>query len=186
MPVLISRDESVLLVIDIQEKLLPDIPGGEALLLRVSLLLEAAKVTGVPVLLTEHAPQGLGPTVGPIRAELLPGTEPIIKTTFSCVYEPNFLIRLKATDRRQVVIAGIWTHVCVTQTALELVRGGWSVFLAADATGSPRPADRDVALERLRQAGIVVTTAESVVFEWMVRSGTPEFKAVQHRLKALL
>ena len=184
-PLLASRDASVLVVIDIQEKLLPAIHGGEAILPRVGLLLEGAKAMGVPVILTEQYPQGLGPTVEGVRRDLPPGTDPVTKTAFSCVPEPAFMAKLKATGRRQAVIAGIEAHVCVAQTALELVSAGFQVFLAADAVGSRRPADRDTALDRMRRAGVVVTTSEALVFEWLRRAGTPEFKAVQRRIKEI-
>jgi nicotinamidase-related amidase len=181
---LLSREASVLLLIDLQEKLLPAISGWADLVPRAALILEAAKVLGIPVVVTEQYPQGLGPTVEAIRRELPPGTVPLAKTTFSCVSEPGIAATLAATKRSQVVIAGIETHVCVAQTALELAAGGWAVSVAADATGSRRAGDRDAALERMRRAGIVITTAEAVTFEWLRRAGTPEFKAIQRRLKA--
>jgi len=184
-PILASRDASVLLIIDVQEKLLPAIAGGEAIPPRIGLLLEAAKSMQVPVLVTEQYPQGLGPTVEAIRRELPEGVNPIEKTSFSCVPEPAFMSALTALARRQVVIAGTEAHVCVAQTALELAAGGWTVFLAADAVGSRREADREIAIERMRRSGVTVTTAEAVAFEWLRRAGTPEFKTVQRRLKSI-
>lgn len=183
---LLSRDASVLVVVDVQERLAPVIHGREGLLARVELLVAAAGLLGVPVLVSEQYPQGLGRTVEAVRRALPAGTIPVEKTEFSCAPVPEFAARLAALGRTQVVLAGMETHVCVAQTALDLrSRDGGSVWVAADATGSRRPEDARIALERLRAAGVGITTAEAVVFEWLRRAGTPEFKAMQARLKAL-
>jgi len=181
---LISRDASVLVIVDVQERLLPAIHDGPAALARMLLLLETAARLGVPVIMTEQYPKGLGPTVAAVRA-LVPAFAPVEKLEFSCAPVPRFAERLRALNRPQVIVAGIETHVCVGQTALDLAAAGSRVFVPADATGSRRVLDRDAALNRMRDAGVIVTTAEAVVFEWLHRAGTEEFKAVAGFLKAV-
>jgi nicotinamidase-related amidase len=181
---LISRDASALVIVDMQERLLPAIHEGDALLTRIRFLLDAARTLSVPVLVTEQYPKGLGPTVAGVR-DALAAFDPVEKTEFSCAAVPVFRDRLAALRRNQVVIAGIETHVCVGQTALELAAAGLDVFVASDATGSRRPSDREAALARMRGCGVTVTTSEAVAFEWLRRAGTPEFKAVSTFLKAV-
>ncbi len=181
---LLSRERSVLVIIDVQEKLFPHISERQRILPRIDLLLSAAKVLAVPVILTEQYPKGLGTTIVEIR-QALPAYDPLVKIDFSCVPATGFKERLTAYHRDQILLAGIETHVCVSQTALELASQGKKVFVIADATGSQRPLDAQIAVRRLERNGIAVTTAEAVVFEWLRRAGTDEFKAIQSKLKAL-
>jgi nicotinamidase-related amidase len=181
----LSRRRSVLVVVDVQERLFPHVSRGKRLLSRIDLLLAAAALLDIPVIVTEQYPAGLGGTVEEIRRGL-PKYDPIEKLDFSCVPAPGFLERLEALQRDQIVLAGIETHVCIAQTAMELHAQGRSVHIAADAVSSQRPLDSQLALERLRQNGLTVTTAEAVVFEWLRRAGTAEFKALQGKLKALI
>ncbi len=183
-PELLDRTRSVLLLIDVQERLFPYIYDHERVLTRIDLLLFAAGLMKIPLLVTEQYPKGLGNTIEEIR-KLLPKFEPLVKVDFSCVPAPGFRERLSAFERDQLVLTGIETHVCVAQTALELASGGADVFLAADASGSRRPLDAQTALHRLDRNGITISTAESIVFEWLRRAGTEEFKAIQPKLKAL-
>ncbi len=182
---LLDRARSVLVVVDVQERLMPAIHEAPRLLRRIELLAKAARALGVPAILTEQYPQGLGPTVAAVKAALPDGVEPVVKIDFSCAGVPAFAARLAAAGREQLVLAGVEAHVCVAQTALEFVATGKRVFLVADATGSRRPEDRAVALRRIERAGVTVTTAEAVVFEWLRRAGTAEFKALQPLLKAI-
>lgn len=181
---LLDRTRSVLVLIDFQERLFPHVHEHQRVLSRIDLLVSAAKLMQVPVLLTEQYPKGLGRTIGEIR-EALPETRPLEKMDFSCVSAPGFLEALSALRRDQVVLAGIETHICVAQTALDVSSRGEAVFVVADATASRRPLDAQTALERLQRSGLTVITAESVVFEWLRRAGTEEFKALQPKLKAL-
>jgi nicotinamidase-related amidase len=183
-PELLSRERSILVVIDVQERLFPSIHQRERMLARIDLLLFAAKLMGIPVLFTEQYPKGLGPTIEEVR-RALPDFQPLTKVEFSCVPAPGFRERLSSLGRDQIVLAGIETHVCVAQTALDLASDGLAVFVAADATGSRRELDAKIAQRRLGRSGVVVTTAEAVVFEWLRRAGTEEFKALQPKLKAL-
>lgn len=181
---LISGEYSVLVAVDYQEKLLPHIHGRDALLRKATLLLESAGVLGIPVLLTEQYPKGLGKTV-PEVARLMGDSPAVEKTCFSCAGEPEFMRRFAAVARKQAVIIGVETHVCVAQTAVELAARGFQVFIAADACGSRHPADADLGLRRMEAAGVVVTGAEAVVFEWLRRAGTEEFKKVSGLIKGL-
>jgi nicotinamidase-related amidase len=173
-PARLTAADSALLVIDVQEKLLPAIRGVPRLLLNLSFLIDAAQVIGVPVLATEQYPKGLGPTHHAI-AEKLVANRPA-KVVFSCGGVPEVIAGLAGTP--SVLLAGIEAHVCVLQTALDLLSRGFRVFVAADAVASRDDGDRDVALRRLEQAGAVLTTAETAAFEWLDTAAAPAFKAV--------
>jgi nicotinamidase-related amidase len=181
---LMSREASVLVIVDVQERLMPAIHDGAAMLARLGLLADTARRLGIPVLVTEQYPKGLGVTVDTVRASLVV-YDPVVKVEFSCVPVPAFAARWAALGRSQAVLAGVETHVCMAQSALDLAAAGVQVFLPADATSSRRPLDRDIAIERMRAGGVTVTTAEAVVFEWLRRAGTDEFKDVSQALKAL-
>ena len=181
---LLDKNRSVLVLIDFQEKLFPHVFDYQRVLSRVDLLLSAANLLQVPLLVTEQYPRGLGNTVEQIRKELS-NVEVLEKMDFSCVQAAGFKERLSSLQRHQLVLAGIETHICLAQTALDLASCGETVFIVADATSSRRPLDAQIALQRLDQSGLTVTTAEAVVFEWLRRAGTDEFKALQPKLKAL-
>ena len=181
---LLDRNRSALVIIDVQEKLFPHVHEHERLLARIDLLIFAAKLMGIPLLLTEQYPRGLGNTIQEIR-RALPDTQPLTKTDFSCVPAPGFTEQLSSLCRDQVVLTGIEAHVCVAQTALDLASRGGKVVVVADAVSSRRPLDLKIALRRLGQSGLTLSTAEAVVFEWLRRAGTDEFKAIQPKLKQL-
>lgn len=171
---LLSRQTSLLVVVDVQEKLAPLICETERLLVNCSKLVECAKLFHVPTFATEQYPQGLGPTV-PSLAQHLP--ERPAKLRFSCAEVLNWPPAAeRGDDRFQVVLCGIEAHVCVLQTAFDLLAAGYQVFLAADAVGSRRQLDWKVALERLAAAGATIVTTESVLFEWCESAEAPEFK----------
>ncbi|WP_416242607.1 hydrolase [Azospira sp. APE16] len=173
---LIKPDQSLLLIIDIQERLAPAIHEGEAVIAHNLWLTQVARRLAVPVLATVQYPRGLGATV-PALAEMLAPEEVVEKIHFSAVAD-GCLDELPALARRQVVITGTETHVCVLQTALDLLGRGKEVFVVAEAVGSRRPEDKALALERLRQAGCVIVSREMVAFEWLHRAGTDLFRAV--------
>jgi nicotinamidase-related amidase len=181
---LLERNRSVLVLIDIQERLFPRVYEHKSMLARVDLLLAAASLMNVPILLTEQYPKGLGNTIEQIR-ETIPEAQPLEKMDFSCVPAQGFMEQLFSLRRDQVLLVGIETHICVAQTALDLASKGENVFVVADATSSRRPLDAQIALQRLNQSGLILVTAEAVVFEWLRRAGTEEFKALQPKLKAL-
>jgi nicotinamidase-related amidase len=183
-PELLDRNRSALVLIDFQERLFPGVYEHSRVMARIDLLLSAANLMQVPVLITEQYPRGLGSTVEEIR-KALPQVQPLEKMDFSCAAAPGFKERLSSFHRDQVVLTGIETHICVAQTALDLATQGENIFVVADATSSRRPLDAQIALQRMEQSGLTIMTAESVVFEWLRRAGTDEFKALQPKLKAL-
>jgi nicotinamidase-related amidase len=183
-PDLLDRKRSALVLIDFQERLFPHVYDHTRLLSRIDLLLFAANLMGIPLLLTEQYPKGLGGTIEEIR-RVLPEAQPLAKMDFSCVPAPGFKEQLASLHRDQVILTGIETHVCVAQTALDLAAHGQRVFVVADATSSRRPLDAQIALQRMDRSGLTITTAEAVVFEWLRCAGTEEFKAIQPKLKAL-
>ncbi len=177
---LLAADRSQVLVVDVQERLVPAMHAHEALVANVSILLRAALVLGVPVVASEQYPRGLGRTLPEIAVLLSAvggGPEPFEKVHFSCAAEPGFADRL-ATGRDQIVIAGIETHVCVLQTALALREAGHNCFVVADACSSRTVTNVERALARLRDAGVTVVSTEMVLFEWLHRAATPAFKAL--------
>jgi len=173
---LINAQQSSLLVVDIQQKLLPVIDDAARVLENACWLVDVAREVGVPVMVSEQYPQGIGPTVAELAARLRPG-EIGVKTHFSALGAPC-LEGLAGFARPQVVVAGTEAHVCVLQTALDLQAAGKQVFVVEEAIGSRRPADKALALDRMRRAGVVIVSREMVAFEWMRMSGTELFRKI--------
>lgn len=177
---LMNAHDSTLLVIDVQERLLPHIHEVEGVLEHTGWLIKVARKLGVPVMATEQYSKGLGPTHAAIAA-LLPEGCLATKMHFSCV-AARCLTSLAGHERRQMVVCGIETHVCVLQTVLELRQHGKEVYVVEEACGSRRPTDKALALERMRAAGAVIVSREMVAFEWLHEAGTPLFKEIQKTL----
>lgn len=179
---LIKRDQALLLVVDIQEKLAPAIfEGAEAVRNTVRLLAGAAQL-GIPRFISEQYVRGLGPSLAEIRQAA--GDACIFeKTHFSCMAETGVPDMLRATGRRQVILTGMEAHVCVLQTAFGLLEAGFEVFLVADATSSRTRDNRELAIQRMRAAGICIVSCEMVLFEWLHKAGTPEFRALLPLIK---
>lgn len=173
----VNRNDAVLVLVDVQERLASAMPERDRVERTAVLLAGAARILGIPVIVTRQNPAGLGDTVDRI-GEALGAHTPCDKMTFSCFSDPGFAAALAGIDPGQVIIAGMETHICVLQTALDLLGSGFAVHVVADATCSRREADHRVALERLRAAGAVVTVAESVIYEALGRAGTDEFRQV--------
>jgi len=178
--VLIDAEKSCLLVVDVQERLIPAIHDGERVIRNTGWLMRIAGELGVPVLMSEQYPRGLGHTVAELR-DLMPAGEIVEKLHFSCAASPECRKRLDVIGRRQVVVAGIEAHVCVLQTALGLLRDGFEVYVVAEATSSRRAADAELAVERLRHDGVRIVGREMVAFEWLHRAGTDRFRDVSKR-----
>jgi nicotinamidase-related amidase len=180
---LIVREEAVLVIIDIQERLAAVMDRREEVVANTARLARAAAIVEMPILVTRQYPKGLGGTVPELEEVLVELAEQgasvtgLDKTAFCCAAETDFNEALDALGRPQVVLAGMETHICVAQTALALAEK-YRVHVVADAVCSRKPADHEVALDRLRSAGIVVTTHESVMYEAVGRAGTPEFKSL--------
>ena len=174
-PELMSADDTVLVVVDVQAKLMPMIAGQARILWNLRRLVDGAEALGVRVLATEQYPQGLGPTVPELAGRL--GKIPP-KTAFSCAGCQPFAERLIASGANKVMVSGIEAHVCVQQTVLDLLAAGYRVFVPVDAVGSRYAIDYKTGLRRMESAGATLTTTESALFEWCQQSGTPEFKKV--------
>ena len=181
-----SHTDTGLLVIDMQEKLLPIVPGRSDLLEQITFLVQVAHKLGLTVQATEQYPKGLGPTVATL-CDLIPQRP--AKTSFSCCDAPGVVELFHREARPKIVLCGIETHVCVLHTALDLLAQQFRVYVAVDAVGSRFAHDHQVALRRMEQAGVIPTTVESCVFEWMGGASHPHFKEisrlVQGRMKAM-
>jgi nicotinamidase-related amidase len=172
---MMTPGDTALLVIDVQEKLVAALPEGKRVVWNVRRLLDGAKILGLPVVGTEQYPQGLGPTVPELAERLGPLPS---KLTFSCGGCPGVFADLEKQGIGKILLAGIETHVCVEQTALDLLAAGWSVFVAVDAVGSRFEIDHVTALDRMNSSGATLTTTEAALFEWCAAAGTPEFKQI--------
>jgi nicotinamidase-related amidase len=179
-PELLNRDDSRLLIVDMQEKVLNVIPGSAAIIEHCRLLARGAAILGVPVSTTEQYPRGLGSTT-PALADLLGDVRE--KLRFSSAAAVEWGPHVGDGDRPKVVVAGIEAHVCVQQTVLDLLAGGFSVYVAADAVCSRHEVDATIALQRMRDSGATVTTAEAILFEWCEVAGTDEFKQISRLVK---
>ena len=183
---LLNAARSLLLIVDIQEKLAPAIHEGAAAIANNRRLLAAAAQLKVPVVVTEQYVRGLGPTVADLQPWLQEATvnvEKIEKIHFGACGEPGFVAGLQARQRPQIVITGMETHVCVLQTALGLLAAGFEVYLVADAASSRTPDNKAAALARLQAAGASIVTTEMVIFEWLERAGTADFRALLPQIK---
>ncbi|MFO0813665.1 MAG: isochorismatase family protein [Gemmatales bacterium] len=184
---LVSAADTGLLVIDVQEKLFHMVIRHEAVERDMLFLLDVANTVKIPVLATEQYPKGLGGTIASVKSKLS-GAIPD-KLTFSCCGNPEVVQFFKKEARPKLILIGIETHVCVQQTALDLVSLGFQIFLPVDAVSCRYPQDHHTALRRMENAGVVLTTVEALAFELVGTAGTPEFKAisklVQERMKHL-
>lgn len=179
---LITSEDSLLLIIDIQEKLASVMDVKDKVIENVSHLIELAKLKNVPIVLTEQYPKGLGQTVEEIR-NLLPVYKPVEKLSFSCCNDRSFVDLIKGFNKRRIVVSGMETHVCVLQTSLDLIREGFYVHVVQDAVCSRAKQNWKIALEFMRDAGAVITCTETVLFQWLKVAGTEEFKNIIKRIK---
>ncbi len=180
-----SIDGSLLLIVDIQQQLGNAMPSKvlNRVISNSVLLAHAAGLLEVPVLRTEQYPKGLGPTVPEILAAIPDSSQSFEKTSFSCVGADGFTAALERSGRRQVVIVGMEAHVCVLQSALDLLANDIDVYVVEDAICSRRLENYQNALDRMRQSRVQVISAESVIFEWLVDSRHEQFKAIQAMLR---
>lgn len=172
---LIRSNDSALVVVDMQERLVPAMQAPARTIRNARLLLRAARLTGVPALLTEQYPQGLGHTIPEITAEA-EGVQVMPKIHFSCMEDEGFETAFKGLGRSQVVLSGMEAHICVVQTAASMVEAGYQVFVVSDATASRTMESERACLQRLNAAGVGVVTTEMVIYEWLGKAGTPAFK----------
>jgi nicotinamidase-related amidase len=181
--VLLRPERTVLVVVDIQEKLLPAIDGADMLLRNAVLLQRLARILGLPQVLTTQYRKGLGEVVPEVLAQA-PGVEPVDKLSFGCFGSEAFLARLAAlAGRDQLLVTGIETHICVAQTVLGALAGGYHVQVASDAVGSRSEPNRRVGLARMERAGAVLSSTEMAVYELLDRSDGDAFKKILPYLK---
>ncbi|HLN32022.1 MAG TPA: hydrolase [Gemmataceae bacterium] len=185
-PSQMSAADTALLVIDVQEKLMPLIHGADVVARNIAFLIDGARILDMPVQATEQYPKGLGPTLPELARRLPQRPE---KLAFSCCAIPAVVEGFQRAARPKIVLAGIETHVCVLQTALDMLTLGFRVYVAVDAVSSRYVIDHETAIRRMEQAGAILTTSETAVFEWVGGAGSPQFKAisrlVQERMKAM-
>jgi nicotinamidase-related amidase len=177
---IIRRPHAVLVLVDLQERLLAAFPEErrQAVIDRACLAVDVALVLGIPVLVSEQYPKGLGPTIAPIRERLAAQFSPVEKLAFSCGRSPEFRTALNATGKKDILLCGVEAHVCVLQTVLDLRRDGYHVFVASDGVTSRRDTDRDAGLALMDRAGAMVGTVEIFAFQLLERAGSDEFKQI--------
>jgi nicotinamidase-related amidase len=174
-PELMTPEDTVLLLVDVQEKLMPLVSGARRIVWNLRRLLDGAEAVGLKTLATEQYPQGLGKTLPELASRFkdIPS-----KATFSCGGCEPFAARLEELGASKVVVSGIEAHVCVQQTVLDLLASGYRVYVPVDAVGSRYPLDYETSLKRMESAGATLTTTEAALFEWCQVSGTPTFKKI--------
>ena len=179
---LLNKEDAVLLIIDIQERLAIVMKEKDRVVKNTQHLIELAKMTAMPVVVTEQYPKGLGRTVPELRS-VLPENAPIEKISFDCCGQSGFLEELKAHSKKTVIVAGMETHICVLQTTLGLLRAGVNVHLVQDAVCSRIEENWRTGIEFMRDAGAVVTCTETVLFQLLKVAGTEEFKKISQRIR---
>jgi nicotinamidase-related amidase len=175
----LDRERAALVVVDVQEAFRKAVPGFESVAGATATLVEGARAIGIPIVVTEQYPKGLGSTVPEVAGHLPEELEPIDKVRFSAAEAQGFDL----AGREQALICGIETHVCVNQTALDLLAAGVEVHVASDAVGSRTDENRRMGLHKMERAGAVLTTVETALFELLGGSDAPEFKRVQELVK---
>ena len=180
----IEREKAALIIVDVQDSLMRKMNQtvGEMVIRNIRILLAFAKEMAVPILVTEQYPRGLGKTIPEIRMELEP-IFPIEKVSFSCCGVEMFNHQLSQFGRKQVILAGIETHVCVLQTADDLIQGGYEVHVAADAVCSRRKLDWEMGLRWMEKRGAMISTTEIIAFQLLKEAGTEEFRRLSKLLK---
>lgn len=173
---MLDANNSILVIIDIQEKLVNAAYNGGKTVTNISIISKAVQMLSIPTLITEQYPKGLGATVENIK-----NNEAFIieKTSFSAFNEPKFRQKIESLNCRQVILCGIETHICVLQTAIDLFKNGYEVYVLKDCVSSRSEEEQNSGLELLKQYGIKVITVETALFQWLKSSEHPLFKDIQ-------
>lgn len=180
---MIERHDAVLVVVDVQERMMPAIHDAASVTTEISRMIRGCRELGIPMLVTEQYAQGLGGTVQPVRDALGEAYQPIDKMSFSACGELLFMRQLETFNKQHALLCGVETHVCVYQTAMDLIQLGWDVEIVADAVGSRKPENREIAFHKLARHEIGLTSVEMALFELMGRADIPEFKNVSRIVK---
>jgi len=176
----IAREDSLLLVVDVQEKLVPHMFEHEELVRKLEILVRGAKTLGLPIVAARQYPQGLGDIVMPLRLQF---PESHDKITFSCCGNEEMMEVLQRKGKNTVIVCGVESHICVLQTAIDLKDAGFTVVAVADTMASRSQRDYEIALRRMEQEGILLTTTEAILFELCYRAGTDEFRTISKLVK---
>ncbi|HEX7832094.1 MAG TPA: hydrolase [Thermoanaerobaculia bacterium] len=181
----LDRNNAALVVVDVQERLMPVIHDADLVAQNLDRLVRGCHILGIPTILTEQYVKGLGATIPSLRATFgeTYGYQPIEKMTFSAMGADSFAAQLGALNRKQVLIAGVESHVCVYQTVRDLVAAGFAVTLIADAMSSRTPANKEIGVKRMLADGATLSSTELALFELLVTSGTDEFRAISKLVK---
>jgi len=178
----LDRENSLLIIVDVQERLVSAL-NKSVVVDKTAVLAKAAAILEIPTIVTEQYPKGLGPTVVSVKEALLPDTKIIEKTAFSALQEPGFLEVLKSYNKKQIVICGIETHVCVHQTVADLISEGFDVYVVKDACASRNKYEFKQGIDIMQQNGAKISCLEIVLFEWLKTAKNPKFKEVQTLIK---
>lgn len=184
-PTVLDRRRAALAVIDLQEAFRPMIAEFAELAQRIAITVQACRVLDVPIIVTEQYPKGLGRTVAEVAEHLPDGTVPLEKLTFSACGVQEFDVQLREHHAEQVIVCGIEAHICVSQTAHDLLQLGYQVHLLSDAVATRLPHNREVAIQKLARNGAIISSVEMALFELCGGAGTPEFKQMQQLVKGL-
>lgn len=179
---MIKPENTALVLIDIQEKLTAVMSQREELIQNLQILIQGAQILDIPIHWVEQYPQGLGPTV-PEIAELLKGLSPLSKISFSACGQKGFMDQLKAGNRQSILVAGIECHVCVYQTTCDLLKAGYHVEVVLDATSSRSLPNKQIGADKILRMGAELTSVETVLFELLQASGTPQFKQISRLMR---
>ena len=180
---MLNIEDSALIIIDIQDKLVNASFDSEKLVSNALKIVRASSILSVPVIVTEQYPKGLGGTISALKDNLAHDTCFYEKTSFSACHEPEFKNKIDSLNRKQFLICGIETHICVLQTALELHNAGFDVYILEDCSSSRHLSEKNIAIELLRQYGIKIVSVEIALFEWLKSSRHPKFKEIQTLIK---
>lgn len=177
---LLNTQDSVLVVVDIQQRLAAAMPADmrQQVIDNSKLLITAANMLSIPIVVTEQYPKGLGATETELTQQLPTNTAIIEKTSFSCTNSTEFCKQIDTAKRKQIILTGMESHICILQTALELHAQGFQVYVVEDAVSSRLQENKDNAIQRMRQAGVIITNVESVIFEWLGDAKHSEFKVL--------
>ncbi|NJL58897.1 MAG: hydrolase [Desulfobacteraceae bacterium] len=179
---MLKSDNAVLMIIDVQGKLAQLMHDRDALFKSLQVMIQSFKILEIPMIWMEQIPENLGPTISEV-AQLLPDMKPIPKFTFSCCGNEQFMEKFKAIDRKQVLICGIESHICVYQTAVDLLNMGCEVQVLCDCVSSRTPENRQLGIDRMKDAGAVLTGTEMALFEMLKQAKGPLFKQIVKIIK---
>lgn len=170
------------MIIDIQEKLFPHMSGKDTLLNNIQRLIRGIQILEMPIILTEQYSKGLGKTISPVK-DLIIDIDPLEKISFSCCDEGKVMNMLRQLNRKFIIIGGIESHVCVLQTVIDLIENGYMPVVVADSVSSRKEADKNIAMERIKAEGAIITSTESILLELCRQAGNEKFKSISTLIK---